>query len=68
MRTGDGKFRPLPPPLPEVSTTRTRPCLDIRRADPPVEEVDGPEPGETLPCRVIRDLHPRLLRRHLHLQ
>lgn len=68
MRTGDGKFRPLAPP--EASTrTRRHPCSwDIRRADPPVDEVDGPEaignPSD------IRDLHRLLLlRRHrLHLQ
>lgn len=68
MRTGDGKFRPLPvQPLPEASTrTRTRPCLDIRRADPPVDEVDGPAAVGT--HSAIRDLLPLLLRHPRHLQ
>lgn len=66
MRTGDGKFRPLAPP--EASTSisiRTRRlCLDIRRAAPPVDEVDAA--GNRL---AIRDLHRLLLLRHrLHLQ
>lgn len=69
MRTGDGKFRPL---APEASTsTRRRPCLlDIHRADPPVDEVDGPDPAVVVgnPSD-IRDLHPLLLRhRHRLLQ
>lgn len=65
MRTGDGKFRPLAPP-PEASTRsiRTRQFSDIRRADPPVDEVDAAgNPSD------IRDLHRLLLLRHrLHLQ
>lgn len=67
MRTGDGKFRPLPP-APEASTrTRTRPCLDIRRADPPVGEVDGP-PAVVGTRSAIRDLLPLHLRHRPHLQ
>lgn len=64
MRTGDGKFRPLAPPEASTRTIRTRrQCLDIRRADPPVDEVDAAgNPSD------IRDLHHLLRRHRLHLQ
>lgn len=64
MRTGDGMFRPLAPPEASTSSIRTRHlCLDIRRADQPVDEVDAAgNPSDIL------DLHRLLLRRRLHLQ